>query len=105
VTAGDVVFYGTLDGWFKALDARNGKLLWKYKVESGIIGQPVTYKGPDGHQYVSILAGVGGWIGAIVSNHLDPNADDTTANGMGASMKDLSMKTGTGGRLYVFRLG
>jgi PQQ-dependent dehydrogenase (methanol/ethanol family) len=104
VTAGDVVFYGTLDGWFKALDARDGKLLWKYKVESGVIGQPVTYKGPDGHQYVSILAGVGGWIGAIVSNHLDPNADDTTANGMGASMKDLSMKTGTGGRLYVFRL-
>jgi PQQ-dependent dehydrogenase (methanol/ethanol family) len=104
VTAGDVVFYGTLDNWFKALDARSGKLLWQYKVDSGIIGQPVAYKGPDGHEYVSILAGVGGWVGAVVANHLDPNADDTTANGMGAAMKDLSMKTGTGGRLYVFRL-
>lgn len=104
VTAGDVVFYGTLDGWFKAVDANTGRLLWKYKVESGIIGQPVAYKGPDGHEYVSILAGVGGWIGAVVSNHLDPNADETAANGMGASMKDLSQKTGTGGRLYVFRL-
>lgn len=104
VTAGDVVFYGTLDGWFKALDGRTGKLLWQYKVESGVIGQPVAYRGPDGHEYISILAGVGGWIGAVVSNHLDPNADETTANGMGASMKDLSTKTGTGGRLYVFRL-
>lgn len=104
VTAGDVVFYGTLDGWFKALDARSGKLLWHYKVESGIIGQPVAYKAPDGHEYVSILAGVGGWIGAVVANHLDPNADETTAGGMGHAMKDLSQKTGTGGRLYVFRL-
>jgi PQQ-dependent dehydrogenase (methanol/ethanol family) len=104
VTAGDVVFYGTLDGWFKALDARSGKLLWRYKVDSGIIGQPVAYKGPDGHEYVSILAGVGGWIGAVVVNHLDPNADSTAANGMGQAMKDLSQKTGAGGRLYVFRL-
>ena len=104
VTAGDVVFYGTLDGWFKALDARSGKLLWRYKVESGIIGQPVAYKGPDGHEYVSILAGVGGWIGAIVSNHLDPNADSTTANGMGQAVRELSKKTGAGGRLYGFRL-
>jgi PQQ-dependent dehydrogenase (methanol/ethanol family) len=104
VTAGDVMFYGTLDGWFKALDARSGKLLWRYKVDSGIIGQPVVYNGPDGHEYVSILAGVGGWIGAVVANHLDPNADETAALGMGHAMKDLSQKTGTGGRLYVFRL-
>ena len=46
VTAGDVVFYGTMDGWFKALDAHNGNLLWQFKVGSGIIGQPITYKGP-----------------------------------------------------------
>jgi lanthanide-dependent methanol dehydrogenase len=104
VTAGDVVFYGTLDGWFKALDARDGKLLWRYKVESGIIGQPVAYQGPDGHEYVSILAGVGGWIGAVVANHLDAKGDETAALGMGQAMKDLSQKTGTGGRLYVFRL-
>jgi PQQ-dependent dehydrogenase (methanol/ethanol family) len=104
VTAGDVVFYGTLDGWFKALNARSGKLLWKYKLVSGIVGQPVAYKGPDGHEYVSILAGVGGWIGAVVANHLDPNADVTAALGMGQAMKNLSQKTGTGGRLYVFRL-
>ena len=52
-TAGDVVFYGTMDGWFKAVDARTGELLWQFKTGSGIIGQPVTYRGPDGKQYVA----------------------------------------------------
>jgi alcohol dehydrogenase (cytochrome c) len=61
VTAGDVVFYGTMDGWFKALDDRTGNLLWKFKVGSGIIAQPVSYKGPDGKQYIAVLSGVGGW--------------------------------------------
>ena len=45
-TAGDVVFYGNMEGWFKALDARTGTLLWQFKTGSGIIGQPITYKGP-----------------------------------------------------------
>src|SRR5439155_20806007 len=44
---------------------------------SGIVGQPITYKGPDGKQYVAVLAGVGGWAGAIVSGDLD--ARDPTA--------------------------
>lgn len=59
-TAGDLVFYGTTDGWFRALDARSGKVLWSQKLGSGIIGQPVTYVGPDGRQYIAIYAGVGG---------------------------------------------
>ena len=72
VTAGDVVFYGTMDGWFKAVDARNGKLLWQFKTGSGIIGQPIVYRGPDGKQYIAVLSGVGGWAGAIVAGDLDP---------------------------------
>jgi glucose dehydrogenase len=48
VTAGNLVFYGTMDGWFKPLDAHTGDLLWNFKAGSGIISQPVTYKGPDG---------------------------------------------------------
>jgi alcohol dehydrogenase (cytochrome c) len=59
-TAGDLVFYGTTDGWFKAVDARNGKLLWRQKLSSGVIGQPITYLGPDGRQYVAVASGVGG---------------------------------------------
>lgn len=59
-TAGDIVFYGTSDGWFRAVDAANGKILFQQKLSSGIIGQPITYLGPDGRQYVAIPSGVGG---------------------------------------------
>ena len=60
VTAGDVVFYGTVEGWFRAADARTGKVLWSRKLGSGIIGAPMAYRGPDGHEYIAVAAGVGG---------------------------------------------
>jgi lanthanide-dependent methanol dehydrogenase len=103
VTAGDVAFYGTMDGWFKAVDARNGNLLWQFKCGSGIIGQPVSYRGPDGKQYVAILAGVGGWSGAIVAGGLDAR-DQTAALGFVGAMGDLPDYTARGGMLYVFAL-
>jgi len=102
-TAGDVVFYGTMEGWFKAVDAATGRELWKFKTGSGIIGQPVTYKGPDGKQYVAILSGVGGWSGAVVAGKLDPR-DTTAALGFVGAMGDLSKFTTPGGMLYVFAL-
>lgn len=102
-TAGDVVFYGTLDGWFKALDARSGELLWQFKTSSGIIGQPVTYRGPDGKQYLAVLSGVGGWSGAIVAGDLDPR-DGTAALGFVNAVPDLKQETTPGGTLYVFAL-
>jgi len=98
-----VVFYGTMDGFFKAVHARSGKELWRFKTGSGIIGQPVSYRGPDGKQYVAVLAGVGGWPGAIVSGNLDPR-DSTAGNGWGAAMADLKSATTKGGMLYVFAL-
>ena len=102
-TAGNLVFYGTMDGWFKALDARTGELLWQFKTGSGIIGQPTTWRGPDGHQYIGILSGVGGWAGAIVSGDLDAR-DQTAALGFVGAMADLPDATTKGGTLYVFRL-
>jgi glucose dehydrogenase len=102
-TAGDVVFYGTMDGWFKAVDAKSGQPLWQFKCGSGIIGQPITYRGPDGKQYVAILAGVGGWSGAIVAGGLDPR-DPTGALGFVNAMTDLPEATTKGGMLYVFAL-
>ena len=102
-TAGNLVFYGTMDGWFKAIDARTGKQLWRFKAGSGIIGQPISYRGPDGRQYIAVICGVGGWAGAIVSAQMDPR-DPTGALGFANAVKDLPMKTTAGGMLYVFTL-
>ena len=102
-TAGDVVFYGTMEGWFKAVDARSGEVLWKFKAGSGIVGAPMTYLGPDGKQYIAILSGIGGWSGLVVAGDL--STEDPTA-GLGAvgAFADLGQDTNKGGLLYVFAL-
>lgn len=102
-TAGGLVFYGNMEGWFKAVDAKTGEVLWQFKTSSGIIGQPTTYRGPDGKQYVAVLSGVGGWAGSIVSGDLDPR-DSTAALGFVNAMADLKQATTNGGNLYVFAL-
>jgi len=103
VTAGDVVFYGTLDRWFKAVDAKSGKELWRFRTGSGIIGQPITFSGPDGRQYVAVLAGVGGWAGAVVAGNLDTRVPYGALGFVGATT-DLPQYTTEGGALYVFAL-
>jgi PQQ-dependent dehydrogenase (methanol/ethanol family) len=103
VTAGDIVFYGTMDRWFKAVDAKTGKELWKFRTGSGVIGQPITYKGPDGKQYIAVLSGVGGWAGAIVAGGLDAKVP-YGALGMVNATKDLPNDTAAGGMLYVFAI-
>jgi len=102
-TAGNVVFYGTMEGWFKAIDAKSGQELWKFKTGSGIIGQPISYRGPDGTQYIAILSGVGGWSGAIVAGGID-SRDSSAALGFTNAMADLPGATNKGGTLYVFSL-
>jgi PQQ-dependent dehydrogenase (methanol/ethanol family) len=102
-TAGDLVFYGTMDGWFKALNARTGELLWQLRTGSGVIGQPISYRGPDGKQYIAVFSGVGGWAGAIVAGDLSPE-DSTAALGFVGAMSDLPQHTSKGGTLYVFAL-
>ena len=100
-TAGDLVFYGTLDGQIKALDSRNGKELWKFKLPSGVIGHPITF-GHKGKQYVAIYYGVGGWPGVgLVFDLQDPTA------GLGAvgAFKELAHYTQQGGGVMVFALG
>jgi PQQ-dependent dehydrogenase (methanol/ethanol family) len=102
-TAGGLVFYGTMDGWFKAVDAHSGETLWQFRTDSGIIAQPITYRGADGKQYVAIETGVGGWPGAIVSNDLDPR-DAQAGDGFVGAMADLPKYTEKGSTLYVFSL-
>jgi lanthanide-dependent methanol dehydrogenase len=103
VTGGDVLFYGTMDGWVKAVDARNGQLLWSFKTGSGVIGNPISYVGPDGKQYIAIYTGVGGWMGAIASANLSPD-DPTAALGATGAAPDLKRYTAPGGMLFVFGL-
>jgi lanthanide-dependent methanol dehydrogenase len=102
-TAGDVVFYGTMEGWLKAIDAKSGDVLWKFKTPSGIIGNPMTYVGPDGKQYVAILSGIGGWSGIGIAGGIGP--EDPTA-GLGAlgAFSDVDKYSTLGGVLTVFSL-
>lgn len=102
-TAGGLAFYGTMDRWFKAVDATSGKEVWRFRTGSSVIGQPITYKGPDGKQYVAIMDGVGGWPGAVVAGQLDPKVPYGALGYVGA-MSDLGEHTSTGGTLYVFAL-
>ncbi len=102
-TAGGVVFYGTMEGWLKAVDAKTGKELWEFKTPSGIIGSPMTYLGPDGKQYVAVLSGIGGWAGIGVAAGI--GAEDPTA-GLGAlgAFGDAGHYSNQGGVLTVFSL-
>jgi PQQ-dependent dehydrogenase (methanol/ethanol family) len=102
-TAGDVVFYGTLDRWFKAVDAKSGKLLWQIRTPSGIIGQPISYWGSDDRQYVAILSGVGGWPGVVANAEVDPRVRNA-ALGFSGAMQDLPAYTAGGSTLMVFAL-
>jgi PQQ-dependent dehydrogenase (methanol/ethanol family) len=99
-TAGDVVFYGTLGGYLKAIDAKSGKLLWKFKTPSGIIGNVNTW-GHDGKQQVGILSGVGGWAGIGMAAGL---INDTDGLGAVGAYKGLNRFTRLGGVLTVFSL-
>ncbi|UZR30365.1 methanol/ethanol family PQQ-dependent dehydrogenase [Methylococcus mesophilus] len=99
-TAGDLVFYGTLDGFIKARDTRTGELKWQFQLPSGVIGHPMTYQ-HNGKQYVAIYSGVGGWPGVgLVFDLKDPTA------GLGAvgAFKELAHYTQMGGSVFVFSL-
>lgn len=100
-TGGDLVFYGTMDGWFRALDAHTGKTLWQFKTASGIIGNPMTFVGPDGKQYVAIYSGIGGWMGAVALPSLSTD-DPYAALGVVGAMKKIKSAVQPGGVLYVF---
>ena len=85
-TGGNLVFTGTAEGDFQALDAETGKILWLYQTGSGIRAAPISYR-LDGHQYIAIASGMGGAVGGFT--------------GAGAPwMRNYR----SGGTLYVFRL-
>ncbi len=99
-TAGDVVFYGTLEGYLKAVDAKTGKELYRFKTPSGIIGNVNTYT-HKGKQYVAVLSGLGGWAGIGMAAGLTEPTAGLGAVGAYASLSDY---TQLGGQLTVFAL-
>ena len=99
-TSGGVAFYGTLEGYLKAVDAKTGKELYKFKTPSGIIGNVMTYE-HKGKQYVAVLSGVGGWAGiGLAAGLTKPNEGLGAVGGYAA----LSNYTALGGTLTVFAL-
>jgi PQQ-dependent dehydrogenase (methanol/ethanol family) len=124
-TAGDVVFYGTLEGYLKAVDMQTGKELYRFKTPSGIIGNVNTFT-HGGKQYIAVLSGVGGWAGIGMAAGLTqaPAAEDwhkavsgtthtptqtermidTAGLGATGAYKALANYTQLGGVLTVFGL-
>ncbi len=100
-TAGDVIFYGTLEGYLKAVNLKDGKELWKFKTPSGIIGNVFTYM-HKGKQYVGVYSGIGGWAGIGMAAGLEKDAEGLGAVG---GYKELSQYTNLGGSLTIFALG
>jgi lanthanide-dependent methanol dehydrogenase len=102
VTGSDVVFYGTLDGWFRAANARTGKVLWSFKVGSGVVAAPITFTGPDGKQYVAVYSGIGGdW--ALLAGDLRSD-DPKDVRDPADYVKELGRHTSQGGQVWVFAL-
>ncbi len=85
-TGGNLVFFGTPEGYLNALDAKTGEVLWRFQTGSGIVGIPVTWE-MDGEQYVAVPSGWGGavplWGGEVAKR-----------------IKTLNQ----GGSLWVFKL-
>ena len=99
-TAGGVGFYGTLEGYLKAFDLKDGKELYSFKTPSGIIGNVNTYQ-HKGKQYVAVLSGIGGWAGIGLAAGLTNSTDGLGAVGAHSSLGDY---TQLGGVLTVFEV-
>ena len=102
-TAGNVVFYGTLEGHLKAVDAKTGKELYKLKTPSGIIGNINTWT-YNGKQYIGVLSGIGGLIGIDLA--IPTRWEDCCYSGLGYInvFRKLSDFTQLGGVFTVFVL-
>jgi hypothetical protein len=60
-TGGNLVFWGTPEGYLKAADAKTGKVLWEFQTGSGVVAPPVTWQ-QGGEQYVAVVSGWGGAV-------------------------------------------
>lgn len=100
-TAGGISCYGTLEGYFKCVDAKDiTKELYKFKTPSGIIGNVFTYE-HKGKQYMGVFSGIGGWAGIGMAAGLEKDTDGLGAVG---GYRELNSYTDLGGSLTIFAL-
>jgi alcohol dehydrogenase (cytochrome c) len=117
-TAGGVVFYGTLDKQFKAVDAKTGKLLFSKQLECGIASAPISFTGPDGKQRVAITTGLGflngGFAGGAcpagstfgdgATGAASGNARSQAVADFAATQPKAAVTAVTSGYVHVFKL-
>jgi PQQ-dependent dehydrogenase (methanol/ethanol family) len=99
-TAGGVAFYGTLEGYIKAVRISDGKELWRFKTPSGIIGNVFTYE-YQGKQFIGVYSGIGGWAGIGMAAGLEKSTEGLGAVG---GYRELAKYTALGGTLFVFAI-
>ncbi|MBS7458441.1 methanol/ethanol family PQQ-dependent dehydrogenase [Coralloluteibacterium stylophorae] len=104
VTDGGLVFYGTLDGWFRAVNSETGEELWSKKLPSGVIGNPIAYEA-NGEEYVAVYSGVGGWIGLPITAGLDPADPYGALGAAGLAFSNDFDQIPLGGMVHTFRIG
>jgi lanthanide-dependent methanol dehydrogenase len=116
-TAGNVVFYGTLDRWFKAVDATTGALLFKVQLECGIVGNPIAYTAPDGKQRVAVYTGTGWLAGGFAGGPCPKGGGESESEAATSTLGRASARiqaaaptaaatavAPTSGMLHVFKL-
>jgi alcohol dehydrogenase (cytochrome c) len=94
-TAGNLIFYGTLDNTFKARNADTGALVFTTPLECSTVGSPISFTGADGHQRIAVFSGVG-WL-----------AGGFTATGKpcpGRTGSETTGATNGGGRVHIYKL-
>src|SRR5690606_13798455 len=70
-TAGGLAFVGDLDREFKAVDVRDGRIVWKTRLGTSVQGFPISFE-IDGKQYVAVTTGLGGGSPRLVPNLIAP---------------------------------
>jgi PQQ-dependent dehydrogenase (methanol/ethanol family) len=109
-TAGNLVFYGTLDKWFRAVDATTGQVVFQTQLECGITGSPMSYTGPDGKQRVAVYSGVGYLAGGFAGGPCPAQTDIKRGpSPLAAAVAGLKLNMGqrssaTSGMVHVFKL-
>lgn len=100
---GGLVLYGTLDGVLKAVDARDGSLVWQHKLSALAVSGPILFRRPDGKPYVTVLAGGAGMLGVGLGSEVD-SRDSTAGRGLANVLRGLPQAEESGGTLHLFAL-